>query len=561
MATDMATDMGIDMKHDQLSVAVQLKLALVTLPLISSAVFAQVITPGSALPQTPSQSAPQPAFLSQDNLGDDDGRAFSIKPRIRLSETWSDNVSLYSGSNSGKESGFITEVAPGVHIDARTERLKGYFDYALSGLFYTKPSGYSQSQNQLNTFGTLEAVSNWLFLDFSGIIAQQAISAFGSQSPSTSNINSNMTETSTYRVSPYIRGQLAGLAEYTVRYNYSTTHANTSNVSDIKLSEWMGNLRGGTPFQSLRWALDASQQTADYSLGRTTDLERINTSLTYTVVPQLRVTATGGQESNNFASADKVTHTTSGYGFDWSPTERTQLSAFKEKRFFGDGHRYSFNHRFPLSSVSYTDTKDVSILPNQFTSIGLGTIYDLFRQICSQQLASQYSDPVQLDIAANNCAANIVPPSIRNTQIVSSFLSSQATILRSQQLALAMQGARNTLTLMFNRNESQNILASGSISNDFFNNGINDIKQRGVSISLSHQLSGDSSANLMASRQESTSPGNAALKANTMLYQGGVSSKIGAKTIGSITVRHSKFDNAITPYTENAIVGTVSVIF
>lgn len=555
MATDTATDMGSNMKLDQVPSPRYLKHALATALLFSSQLYAQENVSGSA----------PPAFLSQGNPGDGGNgeRAFAIKPRISLSETWSDNVSLVRSPNGTKESGFVTELAPGVHIDARTARLKAYFDYTLRGQFYTTPSGYSRTQNQLNTFGTLEAVSEWLFLDFSGVIAQQAISAFGTQSPGTANVNSNSTETSTYRVSPYIRGQLAGLADYLLRYNYSTTQASASNVSDIEMSEWMGQLRGSTPFQNLRWSLDASQQTADYSRGRQTDSERLSASATYTLIPQLRLTVSGGQEANNFASPEKVTHTTSGYGFDWNPTERTQVSGFKEKRFFGDGHRYSFSHRFPLSSISFSDTRDVSVLPNQFTTVGAGTIFDLFKQICSQQLASQYSNPVQLDAVASLCANQLIVTTgiPANTQVTSSFLSSRATIQRRQQLALAMQGARNTLTLMFNRSENQSILASDSVSDDFFSNNTNSIKQRGITVNLSHQLTGQSNATMMASRQESTGSGSIVQKVTTTMYQGSLVSKLGPSTTGSLTVRHTKFDTVGSPYTENAVIGTLSFIY
>jgi hypothetical protein len=135
------------------------------------------------------------------------GQAFVVKPRITLTETWTDNIEV-GGSQNNKESGLITQLAPGVRIDAKTARLKAYFDYALIGQFYSTSSASNRTQNSLNTFGTLEAISNWMFLDFSGLIAQQAISAFGAQSPSNANINTNSTETSTYRLSPYIRGQL-----------------------------------------------------------------------------------------------------------------------------------------------------------------------------------------------------------------------------------------------------------------------------------------------------------------------------------------------------------------
>lgn len=553
MATGMATDMGNTMKLDQAPFPRDLKYAVVTALVFSSPLYAQ----------DAAQNPAMPAFFSQGNPGEGDGRAFVIKPRISLSETWSDNVSLVRSPNGSKESGFITELAPGVHIDARTARLKAYFDYTLRGQFYTTPSGYSRTQNQLNTFGTLEAVSEWLFLDFSGVIAQQAISAFGTQSPGTSNINSNSTETSTYRVSPYVRGQMAGLADYLLRYNYSTTQASASNVSDIETSEWMGQLRGSTPFQNLRWSLDASKQTADYSRGRQTDSERLYASATYTLIPQFRLTASGGEEANNFASPDKVTHTTHGYGFDWTPTERTQISGFKEKRFFGDGHRYSFSHRFPLSSISFSDTRDVSVLPNQFATVGVGTIFDLFKQICSQQYASQYSNPVQLDTVATLCANQaIVSTGIPgNTQVTSSFLSSRATIQRRQQLALAMQGARNTLTVMFNRSENQSILASDSVSDDFFANNTNSIKQRGITVNLSHQLTGQSNATVMASRQDSTGAGSTVQKVTTTMYQGSLVSKLGPKTTGTLTVRHTKFDTVGSPYTENAVIGTLSFIY
>ena len=492
-----------------------------------------------------------------------DAQAFVIKPRIALTETWSDNVSVSSGqAGNTKESGFITELAPGIRVDARTARLKAYFDYALVGQFYSTSSGNSRTQNSLNTFGTLEAVSNWLFLDFSGIIAQQAISAFGPQSPSSANINSNSTETSTYRLSPYIRGKIAGIVDYSLRYNWSTAHANTSAASDTELSDWVGQLRGSTPFQNLKWSVDATQQSSTYSQGRTSDAERLYATATYTIVPQFRVSMSGGRESNNYASLNMETHSTHGYGFDWTPTERTQISAFKEHRFFGDGHRYILSHNFPLSSIRYSDTKDVSVLPNQFTTVGIGTVYNLFYplyyQICAQnpQISSQYPD---LDSCAKAGISQL--PISPNAQVTSDFLRSQATLQRSQQLAMAFQGTRNTLTVMFNRSQSQSMLAFNAINDDFSQNNTNSIRQKGVSVSLSHRLSGLTNLSAIVSRQESTGTGSSNLKARTTMYQANLSSSLGARTTGNISVRRTEFDSQTYPYTENAIIGTVSVIF
>jgi len=565
MAMAMGTGTAMDMGMKNSSACLARTVCSIFVGLAFDAAFAQQGIPGSTI-QTDATStsgyASPSAIFGSAEPGSQPFRAIDIKPRIRLTETWSDNVAISTGTN-GKESGFITELAPGIHVDAKTARLKAYFDYSLVGQFYSTSSAQNRTQNALNSFGTLEAVSNWLFLDFSGVIAQQSISAFGAQSPSNANVNSNSTETSSYRLSPYIRGQLGGTVEYSLRYNWSTTQSNTSNASNIELSEWAGQLRGSTPFQNLKWSADATQQTADYSSGRSTEAERLYATATYTIIPQFRVSLSGGNESNNYASQNTVTHPTHGYGFDWTPSERTQVSAFKERRFFGNGHRYSINQRFPLSSIRYSDTRDVSVLPNQFASVGLGTIFDLFRQICSQQAPNTITDPVQLDQAVNTCANNLVtltgvPP---NAQVTSSFLTSRATVQRTQQLALALQGTRNTLTLLLNRNENQSILASTAVSNDPLSNNANSIRQRGVSINLSHQLSPLSSVNLTASRQESTGLGNTTLKTRTSIYQASLTSKIGVHTTGGITIRRSESDNIGSPFTENALVGTLSVLF
>lgn len=499
--------------------------------------------------------------IAQDAQTALDARAFVVKPRISMTETWSDNVLIRSNPN-GKESGFITDISPGIRIDAKTARLKAYFDYAFHEQIYTASSAPNRSQNSLNTFGSLEAVSNWLFLDFSGLIAQQAISAFGPQSPSNGNISNNSTETSSYRISPYIKGRFAGVAEYSLRYNWTTTQSNVSTAKNTEISDWAGQLSGSTPFQNLKWSVDATEQNATYSQGNTTEARRLNAMATYSIVPQFRVSASGGSESNNYASPNMVSHTTHGYGFDWTPTERTQISMFKEHRFFGEGHRYSFSHRFPLSSVRYSDTKDISVLPNQFTTIGIGTVsdflYPLYYQICAQnpQISSKYPD---LDTCAKAGLSQL--PISPNAQVTSSFLRSQATLQRMQQLAMAFQGARNSLTVMFTRSENQTMLAFNAINDDFSQNNTSSIRQQGASVTLTHQLIGLTNVSLMASRQKSTGSGTNTLKATTSMYQASLSSPLGPKTTGNVSIRHTEFDSSTTPYTENAIVGTLSYIF
>ena len=103
----------------------------------------------------------------------------TIVPRLSITETLTNNVNL---SSVAAQSDQITEITPGVQIGIDGARLKAYFDYSLNHVYYAQGTSPSENQNSLNTFGTFEAVENWAFIDFSGGIWQQTISAFGTQS-------------------------------------------------------------------------------------------------------------------------------------------------------------------------------------------------------------------------------------------------------------------------------------------------------------------------------------------------------------------------------------------
>lgn len=556
----MVTD--TDMKNSQF---LDHRLSAALLLLLSTASLAQTTTGASSERSTSSTTASNSTTAGNASLSTgadkDEARlqpAWLIKPRISLTETFTDNVNIGLGSNSGnKQSDQITQITPGVRIEAKTLRLKGYFDYSVSQNYYLQHSDYGRTQNALNTFSTLEAIDSWLFIDVSGMIAQQSISAFGPQSTSTTSINNNSTETSTYRVSPYIRGRIGGAAEYLLRYDASTTRAENTSAANVDLSQWTGQLRGSTPFQKLKWTVDGNQQSTEYSNGRKTDADLFRAIGTYSVLPDFRVSLSSGRESNNYASAEQESHNTHGVGFDWTPTERTKLSMFKEKRFFGDGHNISFSHRFPLSSISYTDTKDVSVLPNQFATVNAETLYSDFYNLfySNPGFRPDIKDPVLRDAFIRNMLSGL-------NQYNIGFLSSRATLQRRQQLSLALIGTRNTLTLLANRNESQSLLAAADINihDDLSNNSL--IQQRGLSLNLTHNLSEVSTLNALVSRQESVgSGGTNDLKTTTTFYQVGVATKLGAKTSGALNARRSVSTGNTSPYSENAIVGSINFVY
>jgi len=534
---------------------------------ISGVTLAQVPVSAITPIATPSdQNVPGAATLPylgplQDRPSDEPSiaRAWTITPRVTLTETFTDNIDL---TTTDKQSGVISQLSPGIRIDARTARLKMFIDYQLNAIAYSSGTNDNQTQNALNAFGTLEAIDNWLFLDFGGQITQEVINQFGQQSASNIYNTGNTTETSTYNLSPYIKGQLGGEADYLLRYNASVTNSSDNNISDITLSQWLGQIKGNTRFQNLNWAVDGSQQNVTYSqVGLLPEQNyndsRIRALLSYRLFPELRLSGSGGWESNNYQSVDNESQAIYGAGFNWTPTERTQASGFWEHRFFGTGHDVLLSHRFPLSSIRYTDTKDVVLIPQQFTNAGLGTVYDQYFQI----FASLIPDEASRDTYVRNLLnqAGLQP----NDQAINNYLANRPEVQRNQQLSLVLFGSRNSITFIAGRRYNQPLTRAP--------NGLDGIvseagtyTQQGYAVSYSHRLTPLTGLNLLASHEKTKSGLTNELDTTLTTYQIGISTRLGAKTVGALNARHQDFDGSditTTPYKENSLFASVTMVF
>lgn len=478
-------------------------------------------------------------------------RAWEIAPRLGLAETFTDNV-LPGGS--AKQSDQITEITPGVRILGKAARAKVYGDYQLRGLMYAQGSRGNTTQNVLNSFGTLEAIEKLFFVDVSGVVAQQTISAFGTQSPGGYSINSNTTETSNFRFSPYLRGTLGGYADYEARYSKSALRTKAAATYDSDINEWSGKIGGNTPFSALGWSVDGSQQSYDYGHGRKTKSDRWHGRISYKVVPHLKFSMSGGRERNDFVSLHEGSWSTRGYGVDWAPTERTQISVFREKRFFGHGHTASISHRMPSSAVMYTDSRNVSALPSRLATVGLGNIYDLL----FTQKASSIPDPVERAAWVDGYLNAIhIPPS---TPVTVGFLSSQVSVQRSQNLSWIWYGARNTLTLALVRTQNDRLGTGLGTGDDF--SIASSIIQKGGNINFSHRLSALSSLTVSGTRtRNSGSIGGGLAAYNQKMFSAGITTRIGANTNAVLTARRTQFDRSANSYTENAVSGSLLMQF
>lgn len=470
---------------------------------------------------------------------------WEITPSFSTGLTATDNVAL---SNTNKQSDWVTELSPGIRIVGSGGRLNLNFDYHLREVLYARNGKGNETQNSLNAFGTLEALENWLYIDATGIITRQAISAFGGTSPGT-NIDSNATETSSFRLAPYIRGSLGGLADYRLRYEYGTTRSKSDLVPDVATNDWTGVLKGQTQLANLGWGLDATHQGTRYESGRHSVSDRIRGNLGYQITPQIKVSIYGGREGNDYTSLNKEYWTTSGAGVDWSPDPRTQFSASRERRFFGDANSVSFTHRTALTSWKLSSSKDVSVLPNQLTKVGLGSYYDLYFNLYQ----SIEPDPIKRAalvegfLRLNNIPANGI--------VVGGFLTSGVTVDQRHDASFAILGSRNTIVLTATQSKQQSLLSGNGLPDDF--NKAQSIRQRGYSFNWAYRLSPQSSLTGSVSRVTSKGTAEPVISTTQDIYQLIFSTQLSPKTRASISARHSGADGT-TAYTENAVTGFLS---
>ena len=448
------------------------------------------------------------------------GRSLRVVPRLSISETITDNATL---SSTDRRADAITRPSAGVQMLSTGGRVRGFLNYTLTGVLYARGTSSNTLQNSLNTASTTELIERRAYVDVASTISQQAVSALGTQSVDPALAATNRTEVRTLSVSPYLRGQVAEIANYDLRATRLTTHTTSALVSNVTTTSLSARLTGvGT--RRLNWAADASRQVYDYSAGRRSESERVNGLLLLTVDPQLRFTLNVGRETTDLASLQKESHITYGLRMNWLPSVRTSLTAEIQQRFFGKAYTVSFSHRTPRSAWLYSDVKDVSATG---LNAGVG-----------------------------------VQDTLPATPVTTGFLASSATVRRLQNLSFTLLGIRDTLTFSATRSDAQRIDTVVRSNDDFAT--FSRLVQQGFGVNYSHRLTPQSNLALALTQQRNAGGGSTVSASQSTTLRSAIatlSGPVGYRLRGSLSARHSRFDSAASPYRESAVIANLSLQF
>lgn len=385
------------------------------------------------------------------------------------------------GASGNEESDVIAEVSPRISFFRQGARLRLSGDASLSASTYANSTQASRITPALALGANLEAIEQFFFIDSRVNVQQSAESPFGPRPTAGSRINSERRYEA--RVSPFVSGRVGTRWRYQLRDD----------------STWV-RTSGGAFDQRDQFA---HQQVAEVSLipapvGLTFSYNRNqsdfegNSQARQTVeIGRLIVSygderfsagVRGGWEKNKFPGF-ATERTFYGGNVSWRPTERTNLSAFVENRFFGTGWSASFDHRMPRLAWSIRSSRDVSTFPQR--AFSLPVAFDV-ADLINASLITRIPDPVERARAVEEF---MVSRGLPRTLITPIDIYTERAELRASHIAsLVMYGTRNSLALNLYSSRTEGITtAIGPLP---IPAALLDNRQQGIGLSFSHQLSG-----------------------------------------------------------------------
>jgi uncharacterized protein (PEP-CTERM system associated) len=479
-------------------------------------------------------------------------QTWRIVPQISVRETYSDNAELTSAALA--QSRMISDISTGILLERLGPHASFLFDYRLRSFIYAGDSRLNDTQNFLNSRANFELVDNWIFLDARANVSQQNRSAFGVPVAADNlGTNANQAETRTYQISPYVRGMFSDKAIYQLRFNASDSHTADDVIANTRSSEWLGLVSSAPNASQLGWLIDANVQTVrSDDIGRKKN-SRAKASLIYQPLPQLNISAIGGYEENNLVNTETSSGSSNGLGIEWSPSPRTRLLAMGERRFFGNGYNFSFNHRTGLTAWRLSSSRDVVLAPN-IAAAGQISVTELISDI----LASSIPDPAARSAAVSQRLGQTGVP-IASTS-GTGFLTSRPTLNKRHDASIALLGTRSTITIAFSRRDQRGLGGTAGLPDSF--DLSEDIRQTTINASWAYRLTPLSSLTLSLSKSLSEGLTGSNFTSEQRLRSIYFTTSLGQHTSASIGVRHDQFDSTrVNSYRENSITGSLTVRF
>ena len=477
-------------------------------------------------------------------------QVWQVTPTLGGRLTWTNNYDLRSDAN--RESDFITTITPGIAVDHTGPRsyLRGYVHVPI--VIYAKHSSENTVRPQAALNGRFEAVKDFFFVEASATVTQEYFSPFGAQPDNIESANDNRYTSQTYRITPYIQGNIGGNVTYLLRdsniwrVNSNEAEGTGGSLANSYVNELFGTInRVPTP---LGWGADVSRTEYNYS-GRGSQLmELARLRGIWQADPQLQLFATAGYERNRF-SIQENENAIYGAGFRWRPTERTTFDGSAEHRFFGTSYNILFEHRTPRTVWSLTARRSTSDLPEYIGRFPAGTFVPGLLNVV---LANRIPDPVERIRFIAEFMDERGLPVVLDAPL--DLYDPQIDVRETLIASLVLLGVRNTVLLSVYRETTEEVATSGT---DFppITGPRNNNTQTGARAVWSNQLGPRTSMTLSGGFRRTESDTSLGLRTDHTYVRWAMNHTLSPRTTVFGGVRWQDSDSAqqISDYTEVAV--------
>lgn len=425
---------------------------------------------------------------------------------ISAGAVYSDNVNL---SNTGGESELTPTVTPSVSLHGKGGRARLDLTGALE---INGQGGNNDSINpRLQADANAELYERVVFLDLNATATQNAIDPLNITGTDNLSNSSNRTTTYSYKISPYLRSRLKGIADMELRYTYNELNHSEGSVGDTSSDTINLAINSGPEFADWSWGVNASDKTTDNDQGEVSQLSALDLRLGYQINRQWQINGSVGTESNDFASVQSSRDGSSwDIGARWTPSARTSLDFGVGERFFGSTKRLSLTHRSKRSvlSASYTTdlTDSTTLLSNQVVFL----------------VTDPFGNPILNPVTGDPFFTVVDLPTIG----ISTFVDERLAV------SYSLKGKRTTLTL------------NADMSDQTYQDSTREVSTMGLGATLRRTLSGTVSGDISLNWDQQEESGTGNRESDIWRLQAGVNRQLGQKT-------HLRFNYSFTDRSSN----------
>lgn len=406
---------------------------------------------------------------------------WSVEASIAARLTSSSNAGLGSATDEGDA---ILNVRPRFDIRRTGGRfsLAGTFDLNAFSYF-----GGTQPNRVLPAIGAnarLEAVERFFFVEAEARALQTSNNPFG-VSPDGESAHANTVTTTMYRLSPYIEREVGDDFRYGLRSDNTETgeHGSTTAARTTSTGRYGRHVAyAELDPVPLGWRLEAERTDTRYddSTEPSQVIELARASVNYAIGPDLSAGLRAGYERNNLLVGEDRDNRIYGVQLRWRPSERTDLSAYHEHRFFGSSWRVAFDHRMPWLAWNFVFSRGVETAPQLLFE--LPPVGNVAAQL-DAMFTTRYPNPTERARVVQEFMATRGLPG--STQRAMNLYSQRLTLVTNSSGSVSYVGPRTTITLSGYSTRVEDALSGTPV---LLEASLNNNTQRGAGLLISRRL-------------------------------------------------------------------------